>query len=66
MAIIPEKEYHGVVIENYLLPNNVVNWLDQRVGSGKWFVKGNTGGQTIYFENERDHLLFLITWGQRG
>ncbi len=64
--MIAEKEYHGVEIETYRLPEGLVDWLNNRVGRGKWFVKGSIGHQTIYFENERDHLLFLITWGQRG
>jgi hypothetical protein len=64
--MIAEKEYHGVEIETTSLPEHILQWLDQRVGKGKWFVKGNWGSQTIYFENEKDHFLFLITWGQRG
>ena len=64
--MITNKEYHGVEIENYRLPQSIIDWLNTRVGRGKWFIKGHIEGQTIYFENEKDHFLFLMTWGQRG
>lgn len=64
--MIANKEYHGIEIVNNRVPEHIVKWLDERVGKGNWFIKGTIGGQTIYFDNERDHLLFLITWGQRG
>jgi len=62
--MIANKEYHGVQIENYHIPEHVIKWLDEKVGEDHWFIKGTIGGQTIYFENERDHFLFLMTWGQ--
>ena len=62
--MIVDKEYHGVQIENYSIPVHVIKWLDDKIGEGHWFIKGTIGGQTIYFENERDHFLFLMTWGQ--
>jgi hypothetical protein len=64
--ITSDKEYHGIEIENNSLPEHIVKWLNERVGTNKWFVKSNWGSKVIYFENEKDHLLFLITWGQRG
>jgi hypothetical protein len=59
-----EHEYHGVVLENNTIPPHVVDWLNERVGSKKWFVKGSFSNSVIYFENEKDHFLFLMTWGQ--
>ena len=64
--IIADKIYHGVELEGHQLPEHIVEWLDNRVGRDKWFIRGNIGGRTIYFENEKDHFLFLMTWGQRG
>ena len=64
--MISNKEYHGVEIEGYQLPDEVVQWLNRRVGSDKWFIRGGLGSRVIYFENEKDHFLFLMTWGQRG
>ena len=64
--MIANKEYHGVEIEGYQLPDHFVKWLDERVGREKWFIRGNIGSRTIYFENEKDHFLFLMTWGVRG
>jgi hypothetical protein len=62
--MIVDKEYHGVQVENYSIPEHVIKWLDEKIGEGRWFIKGTIGGQTIYFENERDHFFFLMTWGQ--
>jgi len=62
--MITNKEYHGVEIADYQLAQSIIDWLNTRVGQGKWFIKGNIGGQTIYFENEKDHFLFLMTWGK--
>jgi len=62
--MIENKEYHGIEIANNRIPEHIVRWLNERVGTGHWFIKGTIGGQTIYFENERDHFLFLMTWGQ--
>lgn len=61
---ILHKEWHGVEIEGRLIPQHIVDWLNERVGEGHWFLKGFIGGQTLYFENERDHFLFLMTWGK--
>lgn len=58
-----EKEWHGVEIEE-TLPEHIVIWLDARVGKGGWFAKGNIGGQTVYFDTEKNHLLFLMTWAK--
>ncbi len=63
---ILSKEWHGIEIENYQLPKHVVDWLNNRIGQGHWFIKGRLGGQTIYFDSEKDHFLFLMTWGQSG
>lgn len=62
--MIADKEYHGVEIQNYRIPDHIIKWLDEKIGERHWFIKGTIGGQTIYFENERDHFLFLMTWGQ--
>lgn len=62
--ILADKEYHGIEIEGRLIPQHVVDWLNERVGDGHWFLKGTIGGQTIYFDNEKSHLLFLMTWGK--
>lgn len=59
-----EKEWHGVEIENYKLPDHVVTWLEEKVGKGHWYIKGNINGQTIYFDDEKKHFLFLMTWGR--
>lgn len=66
MQLIADKIYHGVELENVRLPDHIVEWLNDRVGTGRWFLRGNLGGQTLYFESEKDHFLFLLTWGQRG
>jgi hypothetical protein len=58
------KEWHGVEIENIRLPEHIVDWLNEKVGDGHWFIKGNWGSQTIYFDNEKTHFLFLMTWGK--
>jgi len=58
------KEWHGVEIANVRLPEHIVSWLDDRVGMGHWFIKGTIGGQTLYFDSEKDHFLFLMTWAK--
>ena len=58
------KEWHGVEIDNVRLPDHVIEWLDAKVGNGHWFIKGTLGGQIIYFDNEKNHFLFLMTWGK--
>lgn len=62
--IIINHEYHGVLI-NYA-DQSVVEWLTDKLGiSGeRWFIRHKNDGTMIYFKNERDHLLFLITWGK--
>jgi len=61
--VVCEKEWHGVEIEE-TLPEHIVIWLDARVGKESWFAKGNIGGQTVYFDTEKNHLLFLMTWAK--
>ncbi len=61
---ILEKEWHGVEIANQRLPDHIVEWLEKNVGRGHWYIKGNWGSQTIFFDDERKHFLFLMTWGQ--
>lgn len=63
MYFIPNHEYHGVEIE--ALPPKVFNWLEEKMGmSGdRWFIRTKLGSTMIYFRDERDHLIFLITWG---
>ena len=60
----PNCEYHGIEIENIRLPDHILKWLDKNVGSEHWFIKGTIGGQTIYFDDEKKHFLFLMTWGK--
>ena len=57
------KEWHGVEIEGGEIPPKVREWLDTEVGTEHWFRKGTWGGQTIYFDNEKTHFLFLMKWG---
>lgn len=58
------KEWHGVEIENVRLPEHIIDWLNEKVGTGHWYIKSNWGSQTIYFDDERNHFLFLLTWGK--
>jgi len=58
------KEWHGVEIESVLLPEHIVEWLNKKVGKGHWFIKGNIGSQTLYFDSEKNHFLFLMTWAK--
>ena len=58
------KEWHGVEIENNRLPEHIINWLNEKVGKGHWCIKGTWGGQIIYFDSEKNHFLFLMTWGK--
>lgn len=64
MNIITDHEYHGVVIDT--IPNEVYQWLRNKFGenSNRWFVKSNFGATTVYFRDQRDHTLFLLTWGR--
>lgn len=62
--MIANKIYHGVEISQRVIPEHIVTWLNERIGKENWFVRGGIDGRTIYFDNERDHFLFLMTWGQ--
>lgn len=57
-----DKEWHGVEIEGNL-NENVREWLNDKIGPSHWFRKGTWGGSIIYFDSEKNHFLFLMTWG---
>jgi hypothetical protein len=61
--MIANKEYHGIEVLDSL-PEHIVDWLNERIGESRWFVKGGFGSRIVYFENEKDHMLFLLTWGR--
>lgn len=58
-----DREWHGVEIEGSL-SEHIKEWLDAKVGPNHWFTKGTWGGNTIYFDSEKNHFLFLMTWGK--
>ena len=57
--IKPNHEYHVVEIDHYSerLPE-VVIWCTQRFGKQgeAWFYRGSA----VYFQNEKDHMLFVL------
>ncbi len=63
MNLVPEHEYHGVVID--FMPKTIFDWMETRFGknSDRWFLKSSFGSTTVYFKDQRDHTLFLLTWG---
>ena len=62
--IVIDHEYHGVEVAD--LPEHVFNWLEEKMGmsGGRWFIRHKLSGTMVYFKDQRDHLLFLLTWGQ--
>lgn len=64
MTLIADYEYHGVVIDS--ITTDIISWMTDKLGPNgeRWFVKSSFGETTIYFKNQRDHTLFLLTWGK--
>jgi len=64
MELIANHEYHGIEVES--IPTHVLVWIVDKFGpSGdRWFVKHGLSSQMLYFTSDKDHLLFLITWGK--
>lgn len=61
--ILLDHDYH-VVEFNRPVPNEVIDWLNKRFGpcnGDLWFLRHNR----LYFSNSKDHLMFILTWGDR-
>ena len=64
MTIVIDHEYHGIEVST--IPTHVLVWIVDKFGPAgdRWFVKHGWESQMLYFKSEKDHLLFLITWGK--
>lgn len=54
-------DYHGVELKRPL-SSNIREWLTEKLGhpnGDTWFIRHTT----VYFANEKDHLMFLLKWG---
>ena len=61
MMLKLDHEYRIVELNNYRIPENVLQWLYDNCGQGenaRWFYKH----PKIYFEEPRDHLMFTLRW----
>jgi hypothetical protein len=61
-----------VILWNYLLdspvhPQDLYNWCDNHVSSGRYHVHGwqSTEGFAFRFEDPKDAVLFSLTWTHR-
>ena len=60
--ILIDHDYHVVELYAPFLPNEVLNWLNEKFGVGdgtRWFRRHSK----LYFTNSSDHLMFLLAWG---
>jgi hypothetical protein len=58
-----DHDYHVVELSRPL-PYEVYEWLKTKFGLGngdRWFFRNNK----IYFTNAPDHLMFILTWGDK-
>jgi hypothetical protein len=55
-----QLEYAAVNINQHSIIN-IISWLKSKFGAPgrRWFYRGNT----VYFLNEADELMFLMFWG---
>lgn len=63
MGLLIDHDYH-VVEFSRRLPDDVMAWIQIKFGPGdgaRWFLRHNK----LYFANSKDHLMFLLTWGDK-
>ena len=61
--ILLNHDYH-VVEFNSRVPEYLIDWLENKFGIGdgsRWFLRQNR----LYFKDGKDHLLFVLSWGDK-
>jgi len=59
MEMILDHEYHVVELHKVSPPQEMFEWLGDRLGRhDRWFYRN----RKIYFKRADDHLMFLLRW----
>jgi len=62
--LLINHDYYIIEFNSWRIPDEVMAWVQVKFGPGdgtRWFLRNNK----LYFARSQDHLMFILTWGDK-